>query len=170
MSSSLSTPLRLLPLLLRPHGCHRHRGRNFYKSTKLHSIFLQSYNVPIPVRGHALGLRKYDPNKPSTPRGCSYRRESETSAVHEALHLTPEEEPVPNPCRLPTNNRNIHYRCAVFCRRTPRGGEFPFADPVKMSVRGGVSDAVRKSLHTQFAKLHHEINNVKMLFIAFAKN
>jgi len=71
-------------------------------------------------------------------------------------------------CLFHTNNAEV---CAI-------AGEYmvenscssPFADPVKMSVRGGVSDAVRKSLHTQFAKLHHEINNVKMLFIAFAKN
>ncbi|EOA14962.1 hypothetical protein CARUB_v10028309mg [Capsella rubella] len=47
----------------------------------------------------------------------------------------------------------------------------PFAGPVKMSsVRGRLSDAVRKSLHARFTKLHHEINNAKMLFKAFAKN
>ncbi|XP_010458562.1 PREDICTED: 21 kDa protein-like [Camelina sativa] len=46
----------------------------------------------------------------------------------------------------------------------------PYAGPVKMSVRGRISDAVRKSLHARFAKLHHEINNAKMLFKAFARN
>ncbi|CAL9244583.1 unnamed protein product [Arabidopsis halleri] len=46
----------------------------------------------------------------------------------------------------------------------------PFAGPVKMSVRGRISDAVRKSLQTRFAKLHQEINNAKLLFKAFPSN
>ncbi|AED97598.1 unnamed protein product [Arabidopsis thaliana] len=43
----------------------------------------------------------------------------------------------------------------------------PFADPGKISARGRISDAVRKSLHTRFSKLRQEINNAKMLFEAF---
>ncbi|CAH8280548.1 unnamed protein product [Arabidopsis lyrata] len=46
----------------------------------------------------------------------------------------------------------------------------PFAGPVKMSVQGRISDAVRKSLQTRFAKLHQEINNAKLLFKAFPNN
>ncbi|CAE6254702.1 unnamed protein product [Arabidopsis arenosa] len=72
-------------------------------------------------------------------------------------------------CLFHVNNAEV---CAISAEEysVENSCSNPFTGPVKMSVRGRISDAIRKSLHTQFTKLHHEINNVKMLFKAFPKN
>ncbi|XP_010458571.1 PREDICTED: 21 kDa protein-like [Camelina sativa] len=72
-------------------------------------------------------------------------------------------------CLFHVNNAEV---CAISAESysVENSCSSPFAGPVKMSVRGRISDAVRKSLHARFAKLHHEINNAKMLFKAFRKN
>lgn len=72
-------------------------------------------------------------------------------------------------CLFHVNNAEV---CAIAAESysVENSCSSPFVGPVKMSVQGRISNAVRKSLHDQFAKLHHEINNVKMLFKAFPMN